>query len=51
MREDTQIQMHIHILIGGLRVRPAVETVDIKVSDSLSITEYLLAVHAQSLMV
>lgn len=47
----TLIWAHIHLLIGGLGVGPAIETVDVVVSDFLSITEYLLAVHAQSLMV
>lgn len=44
-------RVYIHLLIGGLGVGPAVEIMDIVVSDFLSIAEYLLAVHAQSLMV
>lgn len=48
---NRNVSVHIYLLIGGLGVGPAIEVVDIIVSDSLSITEYLLAVHAQSLMV
>lgn len=44
-------RVYIHLLIGGLGVGPAVEIMDIVVSDFLSIAEYLLAVHAQSLVV
>lgn len=43
--------MLIHLLIGGFGVGPTIEVVDIIVSDFLSIAEYLLAVHAQGLMV
>lgn len=47
----TLIWAHIHLLISGLGVGPAIEIVDIVVSDCPSITEFLLAVHAQGLMI
>lgn len=50
-KHTCKLEVDIHLLIGGLGVGPAIEVVDIVVSDFLSITEYLLAVHAQSLMV
>lgn len=52
MTQDTQEgTQKIPLLIGGLGVGPAVEVMDIVVSHFLSITEYLLTVHAESLMV
>lgn len=41
----------MHSLVGGLGVGPAVQTVHVVVFDSLPVAEYLLAVHAQSLVV
>ena len=45
------IWIYICLLIGRLGVGPAIQAVDIVVSDLLPITENLLAVHAKSLMV
>lgn len=47
--KDTE--MHVVLLVGGFGVRPSVEVVDVVMSDSLSVTEDLLTVHAQSLVI
>lgn len=39
-----------HSLIGGLGVRPAVKIVDVVMLDWGSVTQELLAVHAQGLV-
>lgn len=49
MEHNIHISLHLiisYLLIGGLGVGPTVEVVDVKVFDSLSITEYLLTIHA-----